>query len=857
MSKNLNYPQATYFTAGVQTDVGYLINAASQPTNTASYMIHRIGTDLYWWNGTSSTQLTSTGGGSGVAGSLDSAYSIGTDITIDEGAITLTDATAGALNTLELVKSGAGSGNVLDIAIDAALTGNVIDIDMNLGLGAKAIYIDGGNGIRTSDIIDIKHDGSGNADVFSVVATNTGNGAIFDINMDGDGSAAGVFNVDMNLAVGAEFISLDAGGQTRTASLIEVKNDGAGNVDFLSITDTNTGSGYVFDIAMNGIGAGAVFNVDMHAAVGEEFMILDAGGGARTANLFEFTNDGSGNVDLFSIVDSNTGSGALFDINMDGNGGGSVFDVDMNAALGEEFMILDAGNKARTANLFEITLDGSGNVDLFSIASSDTGSGSVFDIDCTGATGTGAVIDVDLDTAVARPFLTLDYGNGTRTEDVCQVTFDGDGATPFWDINITNTGAGGTSDYWDIAVDAVYTGSILQVVYGTAAATGDTISLDMGTAVGASALSIACAGARTDDLIKIDDASTSNSPMFDINFTGAHTGGCFDIHFDHANQTGAVMNIDMDGALGATAIEIDYGNGTRTEDLILVKMDGDGNTGVLDVTVTNTGSGNIIELDIDSVHTGNAFLVNYGTDAATGDCISLTMGTNVAGRAIMISSAATGASGEGAAIDITHTGDLAAGADVINITSSGNISSTSNLLALEQATGAGTTGANCLYINATGTNVEAIKVDAGNVVFDENLTVTGTSVFTGAMSCTAGVQSASVARTATNDGLTTGIIAAGSKFVTVTSAGANNIIALPAAVVGNEIWLYNAATGYELRTKAGDNETINAVDSDGTNELAITATYLVRCNCVAAGKWIAVAWDADGADIAALVPDAA
>ena len=142
-------------------------------------------------------------------------------------------------------------------------------------------------------------------------------------------------------------------------------------------------------------------------------------------------------------------------------------------------------------------------------------------------------------------------------------------------------------------------------------------------------------------------------------------------------------------------------------------------------------------------------------------------------------------------------------------------------------------------------------------ISDETLTVTGATTLTGAVTATAGVQSAAVARTATADGLTTGIIAAGTSFVTVTSASANNIIALPAAVVGNEIWLYNAANGYELRTKAGDNETINGVDSDGTNELAIAATYTVRCNCVAAGTWIAVAWDSAGADVAALVPDAA
>jgi 1-deoxy-D-xylulose 5-phosphate reductoisomerase len=62
-------------------------------------------------------------------------------------------------------------------------------------------------------------------------------------------------------------------------------------------------------------------------------------------------------------------------------------------------------------------------------------------------------------------------------------------------------------------------------------------------------------------------------------------------------------------------------------------------------------------------------------------------------------------------------------------------------VSLQQTTGAGSAGAYVLYINATGTNVEGLKVDAGAVVFDETLTVTGASTLTGnvTMSGTAAV----------------------------------------------------------------------------------------------------------------------
>jgi len=102
------------------------------------------------------------------------------------------------------------------------------------------------------------------------------------------------------------------------------------------------------------------------------------------------------------------------------------------------------------------------------------------------------------------------------------------------------------------------------------------------------------------------------------------------------------------------------------------------------------------------------------------------MGTNVAGMAIDIATAATGTNNEGAALNIAHTGDLVQGACVIRVDSTSNFANADgNMVELIQRTGAGKVGNNVLYISAGGTNVEAIKVDDGNVVFDETLTVTG------------------------------------------------------------------------------------------------------------------------------------
>ncbi len=96
--------------------------------------------------------------------------------------------------------------------------------------------------------------------------------------------------------------------------------------------------------------------------------------------------------------------------------------------------------------------------------------------------------------------------------------------------------------------------------------------------------------------------------------------------------------------------------------------------------------------------------------------------------------------------------------------------------------------------------------------------------------------------TASDDGLTTGIIPAAATFVTVTSAGATKAVSLPAATadtVGRSIDIYVGANGYELLTEAASNDKINTVDSDGTNQLDVAATTLLRVIQVSATEWVA------------------
>ena len=156
----------------------------------------------------------------------------------------------------------------------------------------------------------------------------------------------------------------------------------------------------------------------------------------------------------------------------------------------------------------------------------------------------------------------------------------------------------------------------------------------------------------------------------------------------------------------------------------------------------------------------------------------------------------------------------------------------------------------------------------GNVEVEGTLTQAGAATVAGTLAATGdltvggvdtldGIAHTVYAATATADGLTTGLIPLSTGFVAVTSAGANNIVTLPAGTAGQVINVYVGANGCEMRTPATSGATINGVDSDGTNELALGATTSYICTCVATDTWIVRGFTALAADQAALVPDAA
>jgi len=668
---------------------------------------------IHWsYNGTEKSITTSYsgGGGGGGVGDMDGVYSNGRLITVDEGAIVWTDATAGAVDTMQFVLSGAKSADCIDIDINAAMTGCGIKIKTGLGIAAAGIAIDNEAAARTGADILVSDTSTDAHSIIDIDSSGSGASIGFDFQGSYNGSPAGQaikITLDNSDALDTEIMEVNTGTGNR-AIMFDLNFGHADAATSSHIFDIDVGGvldSNVIDVAFATISTGNAIFINLDNAVAETALHVE-GSGTRTQPMVEVATDSTGNADLIDIAITGIQGGNIIDVDMGAACTGNMLDVDMNLAVASKAIYLDAGGTTRTANLIDVKFDGDGNADVFGVTATNTGSGAIFDIDM-GGTATGSVMDVDMNAAVGAMFLNLDAGAGTRTASAIVIKDDDAGILPFVDINITATGAiGGATDphLFDIDVDGIMAANILDITYGTAASTGEALKVTMGTNVAGSALVISGAGIRTDDLIKIDDSSTGAAArsIFDINVTGTGTFPVLDISIANAS-------------VNATAILLTEGNGIHTVPLI-------------DINTAGTGATHTIDIDYTGIYTGNCLDITYGTAAATGNAIDINMGTNVDGLAICIASSGTGVSGYGTGLDIAHDGNLVAGADLVRITDAGNASSTSNLLFIEGA-GTGTAGSYALWI-AAANNMEAIRVDTGTVTFDESLSV-GTSLTVG------------------------------------------------------------------------------------------------------------------------------
>lgn len=247
----------------------------------------------------------------------------------------------------------------------------------------------------------------------------------------------------------------------------------------------------------------------------------------------------------------------------------------------------------------------------------------------------------------------------------------------------------------------------------------------------------------------------------------------------------------------------------------------------------------------DDITGSDATLAIAGVSAAQGGLVSVTGGTSStggnAGGAVSLVGGTPGATGVGGAASVaggaggatSGTGgavSIAGGAGTAGNANGGAVSVLGG-----NAHGSGTDG----VLSLGTSNTSAINIGASSILTRN----AGYSQVNG-----------NAAVTATVGGGTTGLIPAGASFVTVTSDNADKQISLPAATVGDVIRILVGATGCELISVTAADK-VNDVTVGATNEAALTATNLYRCEYVAANTWVVVGYTKLGAVQSALVPD--
>src|SRR3990167_4438751 len=218
----------------------------SAPTSSNDAVLFRNGTDLVWWNGTSSTIIGSVGA---VIPSLDGIFA--GDKTLNVAGTTLTiDNSTGNNDVLTLTNTGAGSGAVIQITNVG--TGSDIDGTSNSWSVSKT-------GVAVLEELTI--DGTEGSNIFTVTKGDTRflDGAVA-ITDDDD---AATFSVTNNTATTASVIVLAGSGAF----------SGSTTTSFLTLTPSGLTSGTAMYVPLAALTTGKELHMVANAVT--DGMVLD------------------------------------------------------------------------------------------------------------------------------------------------------------------------------------------------------------------------------------------------------------------------------------------------------------------------------------------------------------------------------------------------------------------------------------------------------------------------------------------------------------------------------------------------------------------------------------------------------
>ena len=755
------------------------------------------------------------------------------DLTLSGGEASITTDTAGNILTLENTETGA-TGVVVKVNHNSA---SPADDDIAFTLNVYADD-DGGDSTNISSITVTQLDVTASSDdaeiSFATMIAGTKQEMLC-LNDDEGADIIAYYPVNIETITADQFVIVYDGSNSFG---IDVDSDGSTT---LTTTGTNAdfeiASGTSGDITLDSAGdviiqaAGSDVTMDaplnITVAGGSQLELIAAGSikcvdsVANTTGATTRTCSG-GSGSTYEIVAAGVTIDSSVDIALEAAGGDINADAPINitVAAGSQLELIAAGSikcvdsVANTTGVMTRTVSG-GTTNSYEIVADKIILDSAGDIDIEAGGD-----DINMDS----PLNITDSG-GSQLELISagalKAVFDSAATT----ANLTITASGGTTN-------------VIELV-------GDTLTLDS-----AGAIALESTGVTSNAEIVITQAAGSQLELVASgsikcvdsvadttgNMTRTISGGSGNTYEVVANaitlDSAAAIALESTGVTSDAEIKITQAAGSQLELIsagaLKAVFDSAGTTANLTITASG-GTGNVIELVGDTLTLDSAGAIALESTGVTSNA------------EIVITQAA------GSQLELVASGSIKCVDSVADTT--GNMTRTIS----------GGSG-NTYEIVATGITLDSggnINLEAtSTVAVTGALTVSTTSTLTGAVTCTAGVQSAAVARTATTDGDGTGAIAAGTSFVTVTSDTATKVITLPAAVIGNVITLYCAANGYELQTPDASNATINNVDCDGANELAVAATDTVICTCVAANTWVATKISNLGAVATAGIPDA-
>lgn len=678
---------------------GIFINwaAAAAPTVRPDSVGALASGDMYWdtvqnllfcYNGSSWVSI----GNSGV-GTLGSVYTNGNTLNVTGSrAITITDADTDGTNTISISKTGAGStsANLIALSTTTTFNGDFLDITMtNADTAARGIKILGQAAQRvTSALLQVTESGTGAVPTVSIIGNGVTTGALLSITNTAAvapvAGTNGMVTVDMTTAaVATQGLLLIGPAAGRTGGVIAITDAGTSSGPLLDLSTSSTSSAKLIKFTTSGAITGSFLNVDMtNAGVAAAAAIIKGQAAVRTTQaLVDISEQGTGAQATLRVTGDAATTGPLLALTASAavapvanTNGIQTINMTNGAAATQGLLII--GHATHTGSMLRLKDDGSTTGSAISIANSTTSSASIIKYTTSGAI-TGKVLDIDMTNAgVAAVGINLKGQAAIRTT----------GA--IFAISEQGTGAVATAS---ISGDAATTGPLLSLVATAAVA-------PVAGTNGMATIAMANAADATQGLLIINSTTSRTGALLALKDAGTSTGSCLAISQSGANS-GNTVAITYSGAATGNAISVALANGGAAQ----------------------------IGLNI-----------SQASAHITSQAIKVTSLVTSTASSIQLTTHGVGASGVGAAVDVGGAADLVAGADLIRINSTGSPSSTSNILAVRQATGAGSAGAFAVYISATGTNVEALKVDDGVVQIDESLTV-GLNMFNTPASTRSGV----------------------------------------------------------------------------------------------------------------------